>query len=68
MGNNNELRILAELANHLGKLAHVGIVEGRIHLVENAERRGLNQVNGKQQRRGSKRALSPTQLVLIPGS
>ena len=45
----DELRIVAELADHIGKLAYVGIIERRIHLVEYTEWGRLNQVNREQQ-------------------
>ena len=42
VGNNNELRVLAELLDHIRKLTHVGIIERSIYLIEDTERRGFD--------------------------
>src|SRR5258706_6326568 len=48
MGNNDELRVVAELLDHLREFGDVHIVERSIYFVEYAERRRLNEVYGKQ--------------------
>jgi hypothetical protein len=35
--NNNELGIVTEFADHVGELANIGIIQRRIHLIENTE-------------------------------
>ena len=47
---NNELALLAELADHLRELTYVGIIERCIHLIEDTERCRFNKVDRKQQR------------------
>src|SRR6185295_13373658 len=34
MGNNDELRIFAELADHVGELSHICIVQGCIYFIQ----------------------------------
>ena len=46
---NDELALLAELADHLRELTYVGVIKRRIHLIEDTERRRLYQVDRKQQ-------------------
>lgn len=41
VGNHDELRLLAELADGMVELADVGIVQRGIHLIQHAEGRGL---------------------------
>ncbi len=45
---NNELGVLAELPDHVGELSHVGIIQRRIHLIQDTERGWFNQVDRKQ--------------------
>ena len=47
VGNDNELRVVAELLYHLRELTHISIVQRSIYLIEYAERCRLDQVNRK---------------------
>src|SRR5665213_1967845 len=49
VGHDDELGIIAELADHIGKLAHVGIVQRGVHLIQNTKRCRLDQVDGEKQ-------------------
>src|SRR5215204_4146636 len=63
MGNDNELRVLTELADHLGKLSYVGIIKWCVHLVEDTEGCRLDQVDGKQQGGSRQGTFSPAELA-----
>ena len=49
--NNDELALLAELADHLGEFAHVGIIQRGVHFVQNTEGGWFDEIDGKQQGR-----------------
>src|SRR5262249_17519052 len=53
----NELRRVRELLEEPREAAHVGLVERRIHLVEEAERRGLVAEDREEERDGGERLL-----------
>jgi len=54
----HELRLVAEAPEHVEEAVDVGIVERRVDLVEQAERRRLDEVDREQQRDRGERALA----------
>src|SRR5229473_2769582 len=59
----DELRAAAHLAHHLVVAADVGLVEGCVHLVEQAEGRGLDEEDGEDERDSRKRLLAAAQQI-----
>lgn len=53
VGHDDELGVIRELTNHVGELTHVRIIQWRVHFVQNAKGRGLNQIDSKKEGRGS---------------
>ena len=49
MGNNDKLRVLAELADDVRELIDVHVIQRSIYLVKYTEWRGLDQVERKEQ-------------------
>ena len=45
MGNNDKLGIITELADHIGELAHIGIIKRSIYLIQDAEWRGFDKID-----------------------
>ena len=48
MCHNDELGVLTEFTDHIGKLSHVRIIQRRIHLIEYTEWCGFYQIDSKQ--------------------
>src|SRR5256885_1212226 len=63
VGDDDELRGLAHLADHLVVAADVGIVERRVHLVEEAEGRRLDEEDGEDEGYGGERLLAAGEQV-----
>ena len=57
---NDELAVFAELIDHVCEFANVGVIQGRIHFIEDTERCGLDQVDGKKKGCGSERFFATT--------
>src|SRR6185436_15853454 len=57
----DELRMLRHLADHLGEAADVRVVERRVDLVENAERRRIDEEQREDQADGDQRLLAARQ-------
>src|SRR5437764_12605096 len=65
MRDDDELRLHRHLTNQLGETPDIGFVEGRVHLVENAERAGLVLENANQQRQRGERLLAAREQQYI---
>src|SRR5690606_23423991 len=61
VGDEQELHLLAHLRDHRGEAADVGLVERRIHLVKQAERRRVEPENREHQRHRRHRLLAARQ-------
>ena len=63
VGDDDELRAVGHLAHQLVEAADVGLVERRVDLVEDAERRRLDQEDREQQRDRGERLLAARQQL-----
>jgi hypothetical protein len=63
VGHEHELRVVLEAADEAHEALHVGVVEGGVHLVEHAERAGLDEVDRKEEGRGREGLLAAGELV-----
>ena len=61
VGDEQELHLLAHLADHRGEAADVGFVQRRVDLVEQAERRGIEAEDREHQRHRGHRLLAAGQ-------
>jgi hypothetical protein len=62
VGDEDELRLVGEVAQEAHEAARVGVVEGGVHLVEDAERAGLDEVDRKKERDGRERLFPAGEL------
>ena len=62
MGDEDELRAVRERADEAHEALHVGVVERRVDLVEDAERRRLDEVDREQEGRCRERLLAAREL------
>src|SRR6185295_12909812 len=58
VGDDDELRFLFELVQHPDKASDVGVIERRIHLVEQAEWARFGEEDAEQKRQRDQRALA----------
>ena len=62
VGDDDELGVLRQLVQITGEPAHVAVIQSRLNLVQQAEGRRLQILDGEQQRNGGQRLFSARQL------
>ena len=62
MGDDDELAVLGEVLNHVAVAAAVGLVEGRIGLVEDEKGWRVDLAHGEDERDGSQGPLAAREL------
>src|SRR5437879_1523577 len=63
VGDDDELRQVLELREQAHVAAHIGVVEGRVHLIEQTEGTRLGEEDREQERHGDQRALTGREQV-----
>src|ERR1043165_2299394 len=62
VGHYDELGIVRELADHVGELAYVGVIQWRIHFIKDTEWGWLDEIDRKQKGCGGQGLFSTAQL------